>query len=378
MASTGINWGNITVNNDGPVKFSDYVSLLSLEAADFGQFHTFNPNTHSGDKLDGIGQFAEVGLAGGTSCTPTFNSSQAASVEKTWALGEWEVAEKICYKDLDTTAARYGLNAGTDIADITGTLIEKILSPKISDSLKRMYWRLAWFGDTAAANISGGGVITAGKNANLFTTCDGFFKKLNALIISDPLRNTDIAANAQATYALQNSAFTNGIDVLDAMIYSAPLKLRNAAGELVLPANVKPTDDGVTSKMVPGAFILCTQSVADAYEKQLTGTGTIYTQIQWETGMFGMKKFQRKGVDIYPIPLWDAYIQDYENNGTKWNNPHRAVFTTIGNLNVAAPNDTLISDLKVWFSNDDQDTKMLARDKFGVLILDDTLFQYAI
>lgn len=91
-----------------------------------------------------------------------------------------------------------------------------------------------------------------------------------------------------------------------------------------------------------------------------------------------MKKFQRKGVDIYPIPLWDAYIQEYENNGTKWNNPHRAVFTTIGNLNVAAPNDTLISDLKVWFSNDDQDTKMLARDKFGVLILDDTLFQYAI
>jgi len=378
MASTGINWANFVVNNDGIKDFRELINLSTIEGGDFGQFHTFNPNTHSGDKLDGIGAFAEVGLAGGTSCAPTFNSSQARSVEKTWVLGEWEVAEKICYKDLDTTAARYGLNQGTEIADVVGTVITRILEPKVSDAIKRMYWRLGWFGDTAAANIAGGGVITAGKNANLFTACDGFFKKFAALIAADPLRNTDIAANAQATYALQNSAFTNGIDVLDAMIYSAPLALRSAAGTLVPEANSQPTSDGVTQNMVPGAFILCTQSVADAYEKQLTGTGTVYTQIQWETGMLGMKKFQRKGVDIYPIALWDSYIQEYENNGTKWNNPHRAVFTTIGNLHFAAPNTELVTNLDVWFSKDDQDTKMLARDRFGVLILDDTLFQYAV
>ena len=356
MASTGINWANFVVNNDGIKDFRELIKLETLEGGDFNQFHTFNPNTHSGDKLDGIGAFAEVGLAGGTSCAPTFNSSQAASVEKTWSLGEWEVPEKICYKDLDATAARYGLNPGTEIADLTGTVIADILSPLMTDALKRMFWRLAWFGDTAAANIAGGGIITAGKNANLFTTTDGFFKKLAALIAATPLRNTDIAANAQATYALQNSAFTNGIEVIDAMIYSAPIKLRNAANK----------------------FILCTQSVADAYEKGLTGTGIPVTQIQWETGMNGMKFFKRKGVDIYPIPLWDAYIQEFEDNGTKWNNPHRAVFTTKENLNFAAPNSELVTTLQVWFSADDQDTKMLARDKFGVLILDDTLFQYAI
>jgi len=356
MASTGINWSNFVVNNDGIKDFRELLKLETLEGGDFNQFHTFDPNTHSGDKLDGIGQFAEVGLAGGTSCAPTFNSSQAASVEKTWVLGEWEVPEKICYKDLDTTAARYGLNPGTEIADLTGTVIADILAPLMTDALKRMFWRLAWFGDLTAANIADGGVITAGKNVNLFKTCDGFFKKLAALVTADANRGTNIAANEQATYALQNSAFTNGIDVLDAMIYSAPMKLRNAANK----------------------FILCTQSVADAYEKQLTGTGTVYTQIQWETGMNGMKMFKRKGVDIYPIPLWDAYIQEYENNGTKWNNPHRAVFTTKENLHFAAPNDELVTTLQVWFSADDQDTKMLARDKFGVLILDDTLFQYAV
>ena len=357
MASTGINWANFVVNNDGILApFQELVRLSTVEGGDIGQFHTFQPNTQNGDKLDGVGAFAEVGLAGGTTCAPTFNSSQAASVEKTWVLGEWEVPEKICYKDLDATAARTGLLKGTDIADVGETVIAQILSPLMIDALKRMFWRLSWFGDLTAANIASGGKITDGLNANLFTTNDGFFKKFNTLVAASPLRLTNIDANEQITYALQQSKLTNAIEIIDALIYDAPLKLRNQ----------------------PDKFIMCTQSLVDAYEKQLSGAGTIYTEIQWQTGIDGLQFFRRKGVDIYPIQLWDSYIREYEDNLTYWNNPHRAVFTTKGNMYLGAPNTELVSMFKTWFSDDDQDAKMLARDKFGVLILDDTLFQYAI
>lgn len=358
MASTGINWSTFVLNNDGITDFKELIPLATLEGGDLSQFHTDLPNVHNGDKLDGIGQFAEVGLSGGTTCTPTFNSSQARAVEKTWALGEWEIPEKICYKDLDATAARYGLNAGTEIADISGTVIDKILSPLMINALKRMYWRLAWFGDLDAALIANGGKITAGTNIKLFNSNDGFFKKYNALAAATPARLTNIAANEQVTYALQNSTLTNAVEIMDALIYSAPLELREQEN----------------------AVIMCTQSLADAYERQLAGTGAsnIYTEMTWNTGIDGLKFFRRKGVDIYPIKLWDKYIQTYEDNGTYWNNPHRALYITKDNQYTGHPGSNPVSSFDAWFSKDDQDFKMLARDKFGVLILDDTLFQYAI
>ena len=366
MASTGINWNNFVLNNDGIKDFQELIPLATLEGGDISQFITDVPNTYNGDKLDGIGQFAEVGLAGGTTCAPTFNSSQARSVEKTWVLGEWEIPEKICYKDVDGTAARYGLNAGTEIADISGTVIERIITPLMLKSLKRMYWRLAWFGDLAAANIADGGKITDGLNIELFKTNDGFFKKFNALAAATPARLTNIAANEQVTYALQMSTLTNAVEILDAMIYNAPLELRTVEGVELADGSVAPT-----------AYIMATQSLCDAYEKQLKGT-TAYTELQWQTGIEGLKFFRRGGVDIYAIPIWDKYIQTYEDNGTYWNNPHRALYTTKSNLFSGHPGTNPVSVFDAWFSKDDQDFKMLARDKFGVLILDDTLFQLAI
>lgn len=354
MASTGITWSNITVDNGAITDLRQLIQLETLEGGVFGQFHDVMTGVMNGDKLAGVGEFAEVGTPDGTSCTPTYNASQARSVEKTWVTGEWVVAEKICYKDLDSTAARRGMNSGTEIADISNTIIADIVAPKIQAAIDRMFWRLAWFGNTEADNIAGGGTITAGKDPALFTACDGFFKKLAVIYGAATARLTNLAANEQATYALQFSAFTNAMTVLDNLIFNAPLKLRNA-----------------TDKM-----IMCTQSVADQFEKERTATA--YTELVYNIGENGMQYFKYRGVDIYPIQLWDSYIQEYEDNATKWNNPHRAVFTTKSNLKVGTPSNDMVGTLDMWFSKDDQDFKMLAKDKMGVLIMDDTLVQVAI
>lgn len=353
--STGINWSNITVDNGAIRDLRELIMLETLEGGDFAQFHDVMTGVVNGEKLAGVGEFAEVGTPDGTSCTPTYNSSQARSVEKEWVIKEWVVAEKICYKDIDATAARSGLKAGTEIADVTGTLISDILTPLIEKAIKRMFWRLAWFGDTAALNVSGGGVITNGKDTALFTNCDGYFKRLAVIYTATPARKVAIAANSEATFALQFSELDNAVEIFDALIYGAKIELRNMSDK----------------------FIMCTRSLTDAYQKELTKAPN-YTEIQWQTGMDGMQFFRRGGVDIYPIDLWDKYIQEYQSNGTKWNSPHRAVFTFKNNLKFGVASTELLASLDIWFSKDDQDVKMLAKDKCGTLIFDDTLVEVAI
>ena len=63
-------------------------------------------------------------------CNPTFGTSVIATSEKEWDIHEWEVAEKICYKDLEGTVAQVAMRTKTNIADLTGTeYTDYILAP---------------------------------------------------------------------------------------------------------------------------------------------------------------------------------------------------------------------------------------------------------
>lgn len=365
LASTGINWSGITLENGAIQSANELIMMETLKAGNFDMFHTLMTKVANGDKLDGIGAFGELGYKEGTTCAPTFNSTQATVVEKTWAIGGWEIAEAMCYKDVEATAGRMALKAGTEIADMTGTDVVDIVVPKMEEQMLRMFWRIAWFGDTAADTISNAGKLKNGTEKKLFTIADGFFKRLLAIIGTTPARKTAITANASATYALQLSDFTNARTILTSMITSANITLRSSAD----------------------AFIMCTRSIADQFARELT-QGTVYTEIQWktiETGLIKpdgnvqtMQYFEVNGVKVFPIDLWDQYIQTYEDNGTKWNSPHRAVYLNKSNLLCGTPSDELIKTFRIWFSDDDQNVKMLARDKIGTLIFDDTLVQVAI
>ena len=448
IASTGINWSGITLENGAVQDTNELIMLETLKAGNFATFHKLMTKVANGEKLDGIGAMGELGYKGGTTCAPTFNATQATTIEKTWAIAEWEVAEAICYKDVDATAGRMALKTGTDISDLTGTDIIDLVTPKYEEAMGRMFWRICWFGDTAADTIANGGKLKNGTEKKLFNIADGFFKRLLAIVASTPARKTVIQANNETgiktatlsaagsgyvageivtvnggttgylakikiitvssgavstfaildggygysvantiattsttgagtgfvinitalidtTYATQLNKFTNAREVLVEMTTRADIKLRGAADKL----------------------IMCTRSVADAYNMQLT-QGTIYTEIQWktiETGLIlpdgnvqTMQYFEVNGCRVFPIDLWDEYIQTFEDNGTKWNNPHRAVMCRMENMMVGTPSDELIKYMNIWFSDDDQNVKLLARDRIGTLIFDDTQVQFAI
>jgi hypothetical protein len=355
MVSAGLDFAQLTPPNGAVIDMRKLLFLQTLVSDKIELFHTVDTKVFNGDKVGAIGDFAEVGKKAGASCGPTFGTDKARVIEKTWAIGEYEVAEEICYKDILATVAKFELKDGTEAADVTGTIVTEIYTPLLEKALERMVWRLVWFSDTAAALVSGAGKIKNGTDITLFTTTDGLWKKLLAVIAGNAAQKVAISKNAEATYALQMVAPTDAIQIIDALIYKANMKLRNASDK----------------------FIMCTRSMTDAFEQQMTG-GTVYTQIQWETAENGMQYFKRKGVDIYPIDLWDVTIQTYEDNGTKFNSPHRAVFTTKSNLRIGTPSSDTIAMLDVWFNKDLQVTRMLAKDQIGANIIDDTLLMVAI
>ncbi|MCL1933948.1 MAG: hypothetical protein FWF53_09095, partial [Candidatus Azobacteroides sp.] len=200
MASTGQQYmDQFTISNQG---ITDLRELLFLSILQFGSINeTMDVMTGivPGSRLGGIGEMEPIGLPA-NGCNPHWNASKIATIEKLWELGAYEVAEKICYLDLEDTLVQFAMRTGSNRADLTGTdYMDVIVEPLLSKAMEKMIWRLFWFGDKAADNISNGGLITEGVNPDLFKICDGLFKRLFDITIANPLQRVTIAANAASS-----------------------------------------------------------------------------------------------------------------------------------------------------------------------------------
>jgi hypothetical protein len=346
---------NITPENGALQDIRELIFLQTIEAADITRFHVFNPGVLNGQKVGFIGEVGPVGKVG-TGCNPTYGKTLIPATEKEWALGDWEIAEGICYADVKDTLVRHAMRTKTEVADLTGTdYLTVVVEPVMKGALRKMLWRLLWFGDIDAKNVTSGGIIKDGVDTNLFKVADGFFKKINAIIAGNPAQRISVPANAQATYATQISAFTDAKSVLESLITKADLLLRQS-------------DD---------TLIMMTQSFADVFDANISAM-SLAVDAQWELLVNGIKKLHWKGVDMYAVPVWDEFIRTFEDNGTKWNNPHRALLTTGKTLNFGSPATDSIGDLQTWFDRKDQMNYMLAKDELGTLIPDDRLVQFAV
>ena len=126
---------------------------------------------------------------------------------------------------------------------------------------------------------------------------------------------------------------------------------------------------------LPGAGIFWTKTLADALTKDLKRE---YKEIlTWEQVFGGMKMTEYNGIPVYQIPVWDRMIMKYQNDGTKLNLPHRAVFGSPREMLVGTPSNDLISELDIWFEKKDRMNYLYSTGKMGTQIGQDDLFQFA-
>jgi hypothetical protein len=352
----------LTFSADQVRTLNELVIQATLKAPELSALHTF---------VTGIKYDREIGIIPGTmgllikaaqGCgTKTATNSAVTIAKKTWAPKRGELVIKQCYTDLEASFLRFALQTGNNVSDLTSspdaqTAYFAFLLDYLSRDVPKNLLMKAWFDNTDAANVndSPAGAITTGVDTDYFNLIDGFFVQLATIYGSDATRLSNIAANEQATKALQFSVLTPTLayDALNALVDDAPA---------VLLAQ-------------PDKEILCTRSLVQKAKRYLQGQGMPF-DVKLISEGFELIKWD--GVDLVSMPLWDEWILAYENNGTKLNDPHRAVLISKANLNIGMEGNSLFDSFEVIYDPIQEYNWIKAKDSFDAKILDDTLVQVA-
>lgn len=341
----------MTADNGAIKSLRELIVKTAFKDENFEQLVTGVFNKHNGEKLGFIGDLDEIGRPG-SGCDPEYYTPGQEFVEKTWAIGDFEAPLEWCVEDFKQTIAEYCIKHDTNEGDLTTSeIMDIVILPALDNALKRLYWRLGWFGDTGAKNVTGGGVITDGKDTSLFTACDGLWKRIFAIAAANAEQRVTIAANTQNTKAAQKSGIRTAgvaIKIVDDMLAAADARIEQNGGVLML-----------------------TKSLADALAADIKKE---YKEIMpWEDVFEGVKKSSYNGIPVYSIGIWDRYISAYESNGTKLNLPHRGVFAAPSNLLVGTPDDKLMQDFDIFFDRKARTTNAYLHGAIGTLVGEDDL-----
>jgi len=355
MAKT-IDFNQFTVDNGAIRDLNELLFTSVFNDPNLEDVITIVKEVENGKKLGYIDSIDDVGEAGG-GCDPTYTKVGIKGVEKEWKLGEWEIPKTFCYKELSNTLAKYGMKPGTMRGDIQNTPYwDKFLIPLLQKAITDMFWRFTWFGDTAAKSTTSSGIIKDGVNVKLFTACDGLWKRLEAIIAANAAQKTEIAANSEASYALQKSKIREegvAIDIVDRMLTDADGRIFDKEHAIYM-----------TSSLYKALR-------ADVYNR------TKY-QLTAEKLMDGITVSEYDGQTIFVLDIWDRMIKKYEDDGAKYNLPHRAVLASKDNLFAGTSDTGLFGQLDINFNKETRKNSIYVGSDIGTLIGEDDLVQVAL
>lgn len=347
---------------DLATKFSFSVEQLSsikdlvyegiITSPELSLFTTIHPGIMYDKELGFVGGGGMLGVAG-QGCNPTPQEWSIATRKVTWTPKSWEVYVAQCYKELESTIAVFSLKSGVSRPDFSESDYMTIVVDFLVQGIKDMMMRIVFFGDVDAKNIADGGTLTAGVSKLHFNWLDGFFKQMVAQYTIDAKQHVTISENAGATYVAQALPSTNIQSYLQLMISQASPEL------MQMKDNV----------------ILCTRSFYNAYKLSLQGLGISETYMNLTTGK---NELMYDGYKMYPIDVWDTIIMANYNNGTKWVNPHRAIFTNPAILAIGVDDEGSLSNTEVWYNKDTRQVKFQAMGQMDAKLANPKLFVYAV
>jgi hypothetical protein len=345
-----INLDNLRFTADELRSLNELIVTAVLEAPELSSFHTLVTGIKN-DKRIGIipGTFGLI-LKAAQACNPVAQCHEAIAVEKTWEPKYLEFINDICIDEIANSLMRLYIDC-TNPYDLTKTEIFTFIANIYATDLPKEVFRYAWFGNVNAANLPLG-VLTPGVDPAFFNVLNGFWVQLAAVYTANPLQLNAMPGNAQANYALQQTVAT-------------PLVTYNAVNALI--------DAGISElQMQPDRVLLVTRSVFDRLRRQLQALGTAFQD--YKLMINGLEFATWDGIRIVSIPLWDQFIRTYENNGVRWNDPHRVVYTTVSNLNIGMACTSLFENINSFYDPTTRLNRIEAVDAFDAKILDDRLF----
>lgn len=353
MASTGLDFSKITPDN-GAIRELSQLIMASVFAPDaVGGFINFIPNVYSGDKLGVVGEFGPLGVAY-KGCGGDYDTNLIPANEKEWDIRRWQIKDKICFTDLESTLVKYMLKNGIDAPDLTGTeYMNDIIAPRLELAIRKLIWRLSFFGDKAAAASGSGGVIKNEGDVKYFNVTDGLWKRAFEAVAAGTMKRVSIDANTKTTKAAQQTAIKTAgaaTDILDNIIAEASPVLRGMA-------------EGT---------IYITVALKDAINADIKKTNK-GSELQWNALFDGIQETTYDGVRVLAMPMWDEIIKGYEGTEEAWNKPYRAIYTVKDNMAVGSNSTTMLEQFDVWFDKKDDFNYIKAIDTLGTHFAQDDL-----
>jgi hypothetical protein len=356
MAAT-LNLAALTFSADQLRQLNELVVKAVLTAPDLTLFHTI---------ATGIKNDREIGIVPGTlglvgkaaqGCDPVADTPNMAASLKTWSPKRIEIIIDQCATDIESVMIKLARNLGIEVNDLTNTQYFAFLLDILSVDIPKMILRHAWFGNKAAAAVddSPAGVLTSGTDPDYFNIINGFFYQLAVIYGTAPERKTAVTGNSQATAALQKSVATPAAILanLNSVVDDAPAELA----------------------IQPDRVLIVTHSVFKRAYRALQAAGLAY-KIELQSNGFQLGEWD--GIPMLSVPLWDAWIAAYENNGTKYNNPHRIVYTTKSNLIIGMEGTTLFDNVNSFYDKKSRVNRIETSDAFDAKVLNDDLLQVGI
>lgn len=253
--------------------------------------------------------------------------------EKTWTPRTALQEQRLC-KDATEAKFKFWQSNNSDLVaryDLTNSGELNYLIFLIEDAVKKAIMRIADFADTSASLVAGGGKITDALGASgvaRMNTIDGLWKQFIAIG----------TANADQYVAISENALTTKT----AQLALASDTAKNTFESMIL---------GASEDVPQDAVIMCTRSLYDNYFKWLVDNN-FDTAAAVETKDYRSVVLAQYGVTIIERRDWDRTIKAYFDNGTTYDLPHRAVYTSKENLLIGVPSEDSLSSFSSHYSED--------------------------
>lgn len=296
-----------------------------------------------------LGRIDKVTKKDGGAGTGKQNRSIAMS-QKFWDPVKMKIWISFKEDELEDTFFVWLTKNGVDrrnVEDLTEFYQQWVLEV-FTDAAQTDAMRIAFFGDTAAANVADGGKITDGVAIDDYNQVDGFWKQLFDGVTAGKVKKVTIAKNAEATYALQLAlGSTDAYDTYKAMLNKADSRLRSAPDKVFL----------VTETLFQNR-IDQKESLANGLESSAARQDQFYSDDQY-----------RKIPIISMDTIWDRWIQADMDNGTKYDLPHRVILTTVSNLVAGYDSEGGVSDFRTYFDEETETVNLKGLYKFDAKVL---------
>lgn len=328
--SSLINVENLTLNPREVETLSAVIFKRLFQDGDLSEFHEIETGIDMKKQIVFAGGLGLLGKAS-VGCTP--NEAEGISfTEKFWNPATEDFRLVHCQADMDKLLKifRKAKKMNPDFYDAIGSEEFGVIIAAVEQALKENIHRKAWFNDTQAALVANGGVFKAGTDLGYWNSFDGLFKQIFIEVPANAPNRVAIAANANADYATQVLAEDEAYKTFEKMFPAADSRLLDSED----------------------VFILATRTMVENYRATLRnkslGAGFL------ERTENGKQEVYFDGIKVIQRNDWDRYIKTYQDNGTKWNLPHRAVMTVKANIPLGTLSTEDLTKLDAFYDRKDK------------------------